>query len=77
MMENLLYREKTPGIQFAKLSIYLAEHFPHAKLQQLKMLLKGKSGSHFSITIIQLNHAFYRNCISTQQIIKFFLIIMD
>lgn len=31
------------GIKFAKLSNYLAEHFPHEKLPKLKYLLKGMS----------------------------------
>lgn len=72
VMENRLYSEGSTGIQFAKLSIYLAEHFPHGKLQTLKVLLKGMSCSHFSILIIQFNHTFYRNCFSRQHIIKIF-----
>lgn len=42
-MENPLYRERSSGIKFAKLSNYLAEHFPHEKLPKLKYLLKGMS----------------------------------
>lgn len=40
-MENPLYRERSPGIKFAKLSNYLAKHFPLEKLQTLEYLLKG------------------------------------
>lgn len=42
-MENPLYRERNSRIKFAKLSYYLAEHFPHEKLQELKYLLEGMS----------------------------------
>lgn len=46
-MENPLYRERSSGIKFAKLSSYLAEHFPHEKLPKLKFLLKGMSSFFF------------------------------
>lgn len=40
-MKNPLYRAPGPGIKFAKLSNYLAEHFPNEKLQTMKNLLEG------------------------------------
>lgn len=51
-MENPLYRERNSRIKFAKLSYYLAEHFPHEKLQELKYLLEG-SGKVKNMTSLQ------------------------
>lgn len=51
-MENPLYRERNSRIKFAKLSYYLAEHFPHEKLQALKYLLEG-SGKVKNMTSLQ------------------------
>lgn len=54
-MENPLYRERSSGIKFAKLSSYLAEHFPHEKLPKLKLLLKGMSSFFFFRSVFNIS----------------------
>lgn len=41
-VENKVYKDRDAGIKFAKLSNYLAKHFPCQKLHDLKFILQGK-----------------------------------
>lgn len=41
-VENKIYKDRGAGIKFAKLINYLAKHFPHQKLDNLKLILLGK-----------------------------------
>lgn len=64
-MVNPLYRERSSGIKFARLSDYLAEHFPHEKLHKLKNLLNGKW--FFLFRSILMYHRFIRNSFKRQK----------
>lgn len=60
-IENKVYKDRDAGIKFAKLSYYLAKHFPHQEFQSLKLILLGK----YLFSLINYNNKKSRAYISS------------